>query len=230
MPGSDHVDLRQELECAYPALSDKDLLDKLLTAGIPGHLTAGSTVCDLGQRCTHLALIRTGRARIYQLAETGREITLYRVGAGECCILTVSCIMSGQAFPAIASCEEDLDVLLVPKDQVEAFMLEFPAWRRFVWKLLATRLADVLMLLEEVTFRRLDERLMRYLLHSQETGGSNDLKITHQMIADELGSAREVVSRLLKDMQQRGILSLARGHIIIKDPAKLIQTLALMDY
>lgn len=220
---------RQRLQQAYPSLAADELLNEINRDSIPVHLQKGVPICDLGQHCTHLALVLSGSARVYELAESGREITLYRVGAGECCILTASCIMSGQTFPAIASCEEDLDVLLIPAARVDEYMIRFPAWRQFIWKLLADRLAGVLLLLEEVTFRRLDERLLRYLLDRKQALQSSDLQITHQTIADDLGTSREVVSRLLKDMEQRGVLSLSRGHINLSDLDGLIESLDLCD-
>jgi CRP/FNR family transcriptional regulator len=219
---------RQPLQQAYPTLRDERLMDEIQRVGVPVQLRAGDTICNHGQHCTHLALILRGRARVYELAGSGREITLYRVVAGECCILTVSCIMSEQSFPAIASCEEDLEVLLIPAARVDDFMVRFPVWRRFIWRLLADRLSGVLLLLEEVTFRRLDERLMRYLLERLQAGRTDELRLTHQAIADDLGSSREVVSRLLKDMQQRGILTLSRGQLRV-DRSRLLRELDLCD-
>jgi CRP/FNR family transcriptional regulator len=194
-------------------LDDPELVTAIDQVGLDARLPAGTTICDLGQECTHLALVLEGRARVYELAESGREITLYRIEASECCILTASCILGGERFPAIASCERDLQVILIPAPHVEDFMLRFPAWRRFIWRLLATRLSGVLMLLEEVTFRRLDQRLLRYLLQRGKENGHDDLAITHQTIADDLGTSREVVSRVLKDLAHRGMLELRRGQI-----------------
>ena len=199
----------QRLKERYPALDDPALLAAIERVGIAARLPRGAPICELGQECGHLALVLEGRARVYELAESGREITLYRVEAGECCILTASCIMGGERFPAFARCEQNLEAVLIPAAQVEDFMLRHAAWRRFVWRLLASRLAGVLTLLEEVTFRRLD--------------------LTHQAIADDLGTSREVVSRVLKDLEQRGLLRLARGRIGIDDPQGLELALAQCD-
>ncbi len=209
-------------------LDDPELVTAIDQVGLDARLPAGSAICDLGQECTHLALVLEGRARVYELAESGREITLYRIEAGECCILTASCILGGERFPAIARCERDLRVILIPALHVEDFMLRFPAWRRFIWRLLATRLSGVLMLLEEVTFRRLDQRLLRYLLQRGEETGRDELAITHQTIADDLGTSREVVSRVLKDLAHRGMLALQRGRIRLHRQA-LAQALAQCD-
>ena len=203
----------------FPALSSPALLAEVAAAGLPAQLPAGATVCHLGQECTHLALLFSGTARVYQVAETGREITLYRVGAGECCILTASCIMSLQHFPAIAVCEAATEGLLIPAPQVDAWMARFPEWRRFIWGLMADRLSSVLCLLEEVTFRRVDRRIANYLVQAAEQQHSDILALTHQTIADDLGTSREVVSRILKDLEQSGMLSLSRGRVQIKHQA-----------
>lgn len=229
MRGSFSDRRRELLQDCYPALRDPDLLEALIRVGRESRLPAGATICELGQRCDHLALVLDGQARVFELAESGREITLYRVGAGECCILTASCIMSGERFPAFARCEQALRMILIPAAEVDGFMQRFPSWRRFVWKLLASRLSGVLALLEEVTFRRLDQRLIRYLLRLYRETGSGVLKLTHQRIADELGSSREVVSRILKDLEQRGALELSRGRIHLSDPSRLEQLLAQCD-
>lgn len=214
----------ESLAHRFPALAGKDLSAEIAKIGLPARLPSGTTVCDLGQACTHLALIFSGTARVYQLAETGREITLYRVGAGECCILTASCIMSHRDFPAIAVCETATEALLIPAAQVEDWMGRFPAWRKFVWTLMADRLSSVLCLLEEVTFRRVDQRLIRYLLDNTREHNSPILSMTHQAIADDLGTSREVVSRILKDLEQRQLVALSRGQVVI-EPARLTASL-----
>lgn len=220
---------RQLLQERYPTLADPSLLEAIDRVGLDAALPAGATICELGQDCDHLALVLEGRARVYELAESGREITLYRVEAGECCILTASCIMSGERFPAFARCEQDLRVILVPAAEVDRFMQRFPTWRRFIWKLLASRLSGVLALLEEVTFRRLDQRLIGYLLQRSHELGETTLRLTHQTIADDLGTSREVVSRILKDLEHRGALKLARGQVHLSDPGLLEQLLAQCD-
>ena len=218
----------QALQQHFPALQDTALLQAIAQHGQQVGLAQGQVICDMGQTCSHLALVLSGSARVYQLAASGREITLYRVSTGECCILTASCIMSEESFPAIAVCEQDLQAVVVPAALVEPWMCEFPAWRRFVWTLLAGRLSGVLCLLEEVTFQRMDQRLMQFLLGAVEQQGLQ-LTLTHQAIADDLGTSREVVSRILKDLEQRGLLGLARGQIHIHKQDALAQQLALCD-
>lgn len=220
------IDLHR-LRTHFPALTDPALLQAIAAAGVPAKVPPGQTICDIGQTCSHLALVFSGSARIYQLAETGREITLYRVGAGECCILTASCIMSRQGFPAIATTDRTIEALLVPSELVDSWMGGFEQWRRFVWTLMADRLSGVLCLLEEVAFHRVDQRIVGYLL--RQTEEEAELSMTHQAIADDVGTSREVVSRILKDLEQRGLLSLSRGQLRILERQGLQRQLTLCD-
>jgi CRP/FNR family transcriptional regulator, anaerobic regulatory protein len=220
---------REQLSKRFPSLSDPALLDAIARTGQRIQVPVGHTICDVGQACSHLALVFDGTARIYQLAETGREITLYRVGPGECCILTAACIMSQQGFPAIASTERTIDALLIPAAQVDEWMGAFAQWRRFVWTLMSDRLSNVLCLLEEVTFHRVDQRIISYLLRQTEAQRNASLNVTHQVIADDVGTSREVVSRILKDLEQRALLSLSRGQLRVDDRAGLQALLALCD-
>ena len=191
------------------------LWPRLLGAGTPTTVAAGQHICSERDACHYLALIVSGTARVYKLAESGREITLYRVDAGECCILTASCILSGQPFPAFAVSETPIAAVLLPAAQVAGWMETQPAWRDYIWSLLAARLADVITLVEEVAFRRLDQRLAEYLLGKTEP--DQDLHATHQQVATDLGTSREVVSRILKDFEARGWVTLGRGIIGIRD-------------
>ncbi|WP_419628911.1 Crp/Fnr family transcriptional regulator, partial [Thiolapillus sp.] len=138
-------------------------LRSLLDSGRQISLPAGQHICLEGSNCSHLAFVLSGTGRVYKLGESGREITLYRVDAGECCILTLSCIISEKRFPAFAVSESDLEAILVPASVIQDWMDSIRSWRRFAWNLITARLGDVISLVEEVTFRRMDERLGFYL-------------------------------------------------------------------
>jgi CRP/FNR family transcriptional regulator len=201
----------------FPRVAADFALNSAVTASaVPARLDNGATICRQGDTCGSLALVLEGHARVYKLAESGREITLYRVEPGHCCILTASCILSGRPFPANAVAETGLVAALVPPAQVVRWMSEHQAWRELLWSLLAERLADVIGLVEEVAFRRMDRRLAGHLVE-QAAPGSNQVAATHQQIAAELGTSREVVSRLLKDFELRGWLELSRGSVCLTD-------------
>ena len=130
-------DQLDRLRTVFPGFKDPALLRQLEARGQYVRLDAAQTICHQGDSCSHLALVTEGLARVYKLAETGREITLYRVTPGECCILTASCILSGQHFPAYATSESPVEGVLVPVDAVTAWMGSHPAWRDFIWKTFA---------------------------------------------------------------------------------------------
>lgn len=201
----------------FPAIAgDMQLMQDLAASTLAVSLKRGQNICHEGDSCSQLALVTSGSARVFKLAESGREITLYRVEPGECCILTASCTLSQRFFPANATVETDLDAVLIPEARVLKWMTSSVSWRRFLWNLLAERLGDVISLVEEVAFRRMDERLGEYLAnHGVEKGPV--LLATHSQIAADLGTSREVISRMLKDFELRGLLRLSRGRIELGD-------------
>ncbi|WP_456376550.1 Crp/Fnr family transcriptional regulator [Thiolapillus sp.] len=206
--------LQNRFGALFPDLGDdKPFLQLILSMGQQTSLPAGQHICLEGSNCSHLAFVLTGAARVYKLSESGREITLYRVEAGECCILTLSCIISNRRFPAFAVSESALEAIVVPATAVQEWMDNSRSWRHYAWDLIAARLGDVISLVEEVAFRRMDERLNFYLNQEKLFPLGQKTPITHQQIAAELGTSREVISRLLKDLEQQKIVDLGRGWI-----------------
>ena len=181
--------------------------------------SAGQTLALEQDECKYLPLVLAGQVRVFKAAETGREITLYRIAPFESCVLTASCILDARHFPAQAIVEHSAEVLLVPAAVFERWMDRYPWWRRYVFGILANRLDGVIATVSEVAFARIDARLAERLL---ELGGPADadpapvtLYVTHQQLANELGTAREVVSRTLKDFEHRGWIRLSRNEIKI---------------
>ena len=206
--------LPELLPALFPGLAaDAALLNELSTLGRPVSLPADHHICLEGDHCQQLALVLDGRARVYKTGETGREITLYRLEAGDTCILTLSCLLGRRPFPAWAITETPTTALVVPAGAVRRWMDERPAWRSFTWELVAGRLADIISLVEEITFRRMDERLEQLLDDPARFPPGHKVAITHREIATELGTSREVVSRLLKDLEHRGRVTTGRGWI-----------------
>jgi len=212
--------LQQRFERLFPELgNDKPFGEAVMATGKEISLPAGQHICLEGSNCHHLAFVLSGTGRVYKLSESGREITLYRVEPGECCILTLSCIISEKRFPAFAVSESELEAILVPAAAVQDWMENTRIWRRYAWKLIAARFGDVISLVEEVTFRRMDERLGFYLNQENKFPLNQKTSITHQQIAAELGTSREVISRLLKDLEQQEIVTLGRGWVkLLKNP------------
>ncbi|MDX8408308.1 MAG: Crp/Fnr family transcriptional regulator, partial [Mariprofundaceae bacterium] len=171
-----------------------------------------------GDACQGYVFVARGSVRVQKMDPDGHEIVLYRVEDGQTCMLTTSCLLGDKAYPAEGIAEEDTMLALIPAAGFDA-MLANPPFRRFVLGMISDRIADLMRLIEDVAFGRLDVRLARRLLELDS--GSHELNLTHQQLATELGTAREVVSRILKDLERRGLVSLKRGKVLISKTAGL---------
>ncbi len=213
----------ESLESVFPFVSQlqPQVKKELLSVAQLVSLPANSMICAQSDQCGALSLLSSGRVRVYKISESGREISLYRIHPGESCVLTASCILSDVPFPAFAQTEVPSQAVSIPVLWVKKWMQD-PVWQSFIFSLVSHRLANVIELVEEVAFKHMDERIAHLLLQRLNTSESM-IHITHQKIADELGSSREVISRILKDMEQRHILSMQRGKIIVQDEEKLQQ-------
>jgi len=186
------------------------------------HLEPGEYFLREGDTCAHFAVVVSGKLRVFKLSESGHEITLYHVGPGEACPLNVSCILSDRPVPAMAKVEEAVEAVVVPAATFRRWIAEHESMRRFVFQMFSSRLTEVMSLVEEVAFRRVDQRLahrLADLLIDDGTRGS--VEITHADLAADLGTAREVVSRLLKEFERVGAISLSRGRILLRNAAML---------
>ncbi|MGB0864972.1 MAG: Crp/Fnr family transcriptional regulator [Granulosicoccaceae bacterium] len=201
----------QQITQFFPQLSQNVELLKWLAANArQATVPAGTTVCTEGDSCQALALVLEGSVRVYKGSENGREITLYRVESSSSCILTASCILRATEFPATAVTETDVEALFLEAGQVRYMANHNQHWRNYLFELVSDRLASVICLVEEVTFQRMDKRLISLMESKHENG---TVTATHQQMADELGTHREVVSRLLKDMQSAGEIEVSRGKV-----------------
>ena len=188
-------------------------------------LPAGVPVFHPGMACGHYLLVRKGSVRVFVSTASGRETTLYRVDPGHTCVLTTSCLLSGDAYPAHAVTETPVEVQMVPAPAFEALLDRSPAFRRFVFASLGHRLTAVIQRFEAQTERAVLPRLARSLLEAA-SGKEQEIRTTHQQLAVELGTAREVVSRHLKQLECDGRLRLERGRIVLTDPQTLARIAA----
>jgi CRP/FNR family transcriptional regulator, anaerobic regulatory protein len=179
-------------------------------------LPAGVSICDEGQQCAHLAMVMDGVGRVYKLSPSGREITLYRINSGESCVLTASCIMSQNTFPAMAATETAVSAILVSPKNVREWFCKDPQWQKFIFGLLSYRLNDIISVVEEVAFKRIDVRIAEQIVRNLGQG-NRVMQKTHAELAADVGSSREVISRILKDFAERGLVNLTRGSIEVID-------------
>lgn len=188
-------------------LIDKNSESLINLAKIP----AGRIVFQEGENCEIVAFILKGVIRVSKVGKNGKEIYLYRVGTGESCILMISSILATIGYPATATVEEDVEVLIIPVTIFKKWIQENLELQKFVYKLLSERLVSVMTLIEEIVFHKMDERVAEFLLEKGD--GTDLLSITHDRIAMELGTAREVVSRIMKDFQRKGWIEMSRGKV-----------------
>ena len=210
---------------ALPFLTrlEPDLVRDFAKQATLARIPAGRDVMAEGDRVQAVPILMSGEIRVFRVGESGREITLYRFGRGECCVLTADSILGNHAFPAQARVEAEVEVAFVPAPVFAAWLARSQAWTQFVFDAMTRRLTSLMDTLDDVAFRRMDTRVSSLLLE-RSTSGARSVQITHQAIADELGSSREVVSRILEDLQGRGLIRLFRGGVEVVEPQLLQST------
>ena len=209
----------------YPALAGLPdaALARLLAPSAAMHVPAGTEIFSEHQPCRGFPLLLEGSIKVVKLAASGRELLLYRVAPGGSCIITSSCLLGRSDYNARGIAETPLSLLAIPAPDFAALLVEHPPFRDFVFHLFAERIAELMQLVEEVAFARLDQRLAKALLAKNGTV----LGITHQQLADELGSVREIVSRLLKGFAAQGLVALGREQVTLLDRDGLQKIAAL---
>jgi CRP/FNR family transcriptional regulator len=191
-------------------------LRRVLGESVLLHAAAGQPVFAEATQCTHFPLVLDGTVRVRKLSPQGKELLLYRVEPGESCILTSSCLLGARDYTASAVAETDVHVLAMPRALFLELLGTVPSFRIEVFELFAARMTDLMALVDAVAFQKLDQRLANRLL-----GHGNVIETSHLQLAQELGSVREIVSRLLGEFAQRGALRLGRGRIEILNAALL---------
>lgn len=190
------------------------LAEELILQGRLQTLPEKSIIYGEGDNCSAIALVISGEIRVYKSNDAGRELTLYEIGPGDTCILNASCILAGIGYPANAITAAKTEVLLLPAGVFRQLLDTHSELQLYVYTMLSQRLTAIMALIEEIVFNRLDRRLFDYLV---ERSDNNIVAKTHQNIANDLGTSREVVSRLLKDFALKGIVRGERNVIEILD-------------
>lgn len=172
-------------------------------------------------RCTGLFIVKTGRLRIYILSEEGKEVTLYRLSPGQMCMLSASCVLSAITFDVYVNAEEPTECYQITPQAFQDLSERIPAVKIFALETAVTRFSDVMWIMQQLVFMSMDKRLAIFLMDEISSTGSDTVTLTHEQIARHLGTAREVVSRVLKLMATDGVLEVARKGIRITDKKKL---------
>ncbi|MBN7769679.1 Crp/Fnr family transcriptional regulator [Marinobacter daepoensis] len=195
------------LDTLTDALRD-DVLEGLQVLRFP----AGQVLFSAGEHCRGLPLVLCGSIKVQMTGVSGHSIVLYRMGADDICTLSIGCLMTGRGYRAEAIVEGEAEAAIIPRGLFDRLMDQSAGFRLGIMESYGRRLDDLMLLVEEVAFHRMDERLEEWL-QARASSGQNVVLITHQELAVELGTAREVVSRLLKELERRGQVRLARGRV-----------------
>lgn len=198
--------------------AQKNLISDSLTAR---QVKKGTILHNGNLDCTGLLLIKSGQLRTYILSDEGREITLYRLFDMDICLFSASCIMRSIQFEVIIEAEKDTDLWVIPAETYKSIMQESAAAANYTNELMASRFSDVMWLIEQIMWKSLDKRVALFLFEEASIEESNELEITHETIANHLGSHREVITRMLRYFQGEGLVRLSRGKITILDMKRL---------
>jgi CRP/FNR family transcriptional regulator, anaerobic regulatory protein len=207
----------RELRSLYPALGSlgdealEAMLDRVQLMRVP----AGTPMFGEGSPCRQFPLVLEGSIRVAKSSE-GRELQLYRVVPGESCVLTGGCLVGGRDYPATGVVEQDARLVVLPKPVFDELLATHAPFRQYVFSLFAERLTELMALVEAVAFHKVDRRVAAALL-----GHGRVVELTHQQLADEVGSVREIVTRILRSFADRGLVRLSRGSVEVLDAGGL---------
>lgn len=194
---------------------------EILTQNTSRRMVPRGTPLHTGMDCTGLLLVQRGQLRTYILSEEGREITLYRLLDGDICLFSASCMLKSIQFDVMIKSEKDTQLVVIPADLYKEMMEQSAALANFTNEVMAARFSEVMWLLEQILWKRFDQRLAGFLLEESALEGTDVLKITHEAIGSHLGNPREVVTRMLRYFQNEGLVKLARGTVEITNRAAM---------
>ena len=195
--------------------------ERILGSLMARTIRKGTVIHNGSIDCTGLLLVKSGQLRAYILSDEGREITIYRLFDRDMCLFSASCIMRSIQFEVTIETEKDTELWIIPAEIYQSIMEESAPVSNYTNELMATRFSDVMWLMEQVMWKSLDKRVAAFLLEEMSIERTAQLKITHETIANHLGSHREVITRMLRYFQNEGMVKLSRGMIEITDAEKL---------
>ena len=206
------------LESVYSQVFESALLKEISEKSMLINATSGQQLINMGQNIKMVPMVLNGTLKVSRENEEGQELLLYYVRSGEGCAMTFSCGMMSQTSLVKGTAEDDLTMLVVPVNVMEEWMQKYPSWKKFVMSTIVNEFMDVIKSVDEVTFKKMDDRLVSYLKEKSRIGDSSLVNLSHQQIADEMGTNRVVISRLLKKLENENRVLLFRNQIkLLKD-------------
>ncbi|OFY85312.1 MAG: Crp/Fnr family transcriptional regulator [Bacteroidetes bacterium RIFCSPLOWO2_12_FULL_35_15] len=194
---------------------DAALRNELISLGTVKEMEAGCTMLSENSYIKNIPIVLSGSVKVMREDEDGREILLYYIKPGETCIMSVLGGINNETSKIKAIVEDKAEILMIPIEKANLLVQKFPAWNEFVLRLYNKRFEELLSVINAIAFQKIDQRILELLEKKRELSGNNEINITHQQLADELGTAREVVSRLLKQLERDKKITLSRNKITI---------------
>jgi CRP/FNR family transcriptional regulator len=207
----------ESLEQIAEFKSSPDLIEKLYKHSVQKNYESGSIILNENAHIRSIPIVTKGMMKVIRTDEDGREILLYYIKAGESCIMSFLGGMHNETSKVKAEVEEDAEILFLPVDKVSLFIKEYPQWLDYIFRLYHKRFEELLEIVNAIAFKKVDERLLTLLRKKVELTQSNIIAITHEQLANELGTARVVVSRLLKQLEENGSVQLGRNKIVLNE-------------
>ena len=201
------------IQAHFPQLNEPELLRAIADVGEVKEVQAGDALIETGQWVRQVPLLLTGSIKVYRDDEEGGELFLYRLHGGEACAMTLTCCMAQEQSEIRAVAEEDSEFIAIPVRYMDEWMPLYRSWRELVMQTYRARFEELLATIDLIAFKKLDDRLLHFLRSRASVTGDRTIELTHQQIADELHTAREVVSRLLKQLERRGVVKVGRNRI-----------------
>jgi len=203
----------ESLEQIAEFKSSPELVEKLYKYSIRKNYPAGSVILNENSYIRSIPIVTKGMMKVIRTEEDGKEILLYYIKAGESCIMSFLGGLHNETSKVKAEVEEDAEILFLPMDKVSLFIREYPQWLDYIFRLYHKRFEELLEIVNAIAFKKVDERLLNLLKKKSEITHSNTIQVTHEQLANELGTARVVVSRLLKQLEENGTVQLGRNKI-----------------
>lgn len=210
---------QQELELIKNRIGflfDAELLEEIISVGRITNFPAESSIMHPGDEVMYIPFVLEGAIKIMRENEDGEELLLYYIESGDTCAMTLQCCVRNTKSQIKAIAIEDAKLLMIPMEYMEKWLDKYPSWRSYILESYHSRMIELMETIDSITFKRLDERLSQYLTDQAKLHGSLEINYTHQQIAEDLHSSRVVISRLLKQMEAKGLIQLHRNRIVLK--------------
>lgn len=202
-----------ELKDKLSAIFEKELVNEILSVGKSMKVKEGDVILDYGKRINFMPLVISGTLRIMRKDEEGKELLLYYLSSNESCAMAYACCMEDKKSEIRVIAEEDSELIKIPHDKLDDWLFKYPGWKSYIFNSFTHRFNELLRSLDNLAFHKLDQRLIKYLKNKSKISGKQTLKLSHSQIADEMGTSRVVISRLLKQLENENKVVLYRNEI-----------------